>query len=207
MRITFDWNCIIEVEEGRSQAGSVRKLVEHHRMGNVEVALLAASASENTPSTDLSGGRKFPGSALLFKERVDSLGWGDLPIVLMPAVFGLSYWDYCYFVGDGDAFESDIDALWAVIAPKVPRKPKDFLPAGEEMNDEMVQSPQLAKWRNTWCDVISAYSHINDGRDVFITRNTKDFQKKSEALAELGMRDIADPNEMLKRIVGSQHYD
>ena len=86
MKLTLDWNCVIEVEEQRQQASFAIDLVDRHRNGEFEVALLAASASENTKS------KLFPGNAKLFKDRVAAIGWEDLPIVLMPGVWGLSYW-------------------------------------------------------------------------------------------------------------------
>lgn len=191
MKLTFDWNCVIEVEEGRAQAGHVTDLVNHHRQGKFEVALLAASASENSRS------KRFPGNADLFKNRVSALGWNDLPLVPMPSVLGLSYWDFSYIVGDGEKFKRDMDALWCVIAPKVPRSPSEHLPAGVSLTDAAIQSEELSKWRNAWCDVISAYSHIQDDRDVFVTNNIRDFQDNSEALSRLGMRQIFTPAETL----------
>ena len=191
MRLTFDWNCVIEVEEDRPQANAVIGLVNHHRRQELEVALLAASASENTKS------KRFPGNASLFRERVAALGWQDLPLVPMPAIIGLSYWDFCYIVEDSMAFQRDMDALWNVIAPRVPRKPNEHMPQGSALTDDMVQSTALAKWRNTWCDVVSAYSHIHEGRDVFVTNNTRDFQRNAEALEQLGMKQIYTPEEAL----------
>lgn len=187
LKLTLDWNCVIEVEEARPQCSDVLDLVALHRGGELEVSLLAASASENTKS------RRFPGNAGLFRDRITALGWDDLPLVPMPAVFGLSYFDFCYWVGDGDAFDHDMDALWRIIAPRVQRKPADHLGDGVNLDDETVQSEGLSKWRNTWCDVISAYSHIHEGRDVFVTNNTKDFQRNADALAELGMKQICRP--------------
>ncbi|OWV40486.1 hypothetical protein CDZ95_21315 [Mameliella alba] len=191
MRLTLDWNCVIEVEEGRAQAAHVTDLIRRHRKGKFEVALLAASASENSRS------KRFPGNADFFKDRVSALGWNDLPLVPMPGIFGLSYWDFCYSVGDGDKFERDMDALWCVIAPKVPSRPSEHLPSGVSLTDEAIQSEELSKWRNAWCDVISAYSHIHGGRDVFVTNNTRDFQNNSEALLRLGMKHIFTPAETL----------
>jgi len=191
MKLTLDWNCVIEVEEDRPQAEYVTELIRLHRLGQFEVALLAASASENTKS------KRFPGNANIFKERISSLGWQDLPLVPMPAVSGLSYWAFCYFVGDAEKFERDWDAIWHVIAPSVSRKPADHVPAGTRMAGDAIQSKELSKWRNTWGDVISAYSHINEGRDVFVTNNTKDFQKNAGELARLGMRHISTPSNAL----------
>ncbi|WP_324754844.1 hypothetical protein [Roseovarius sp. Pro17] len=191
MRLTLDWNCVIEVEEDRPQAAYVRDLINCHRQGQFEVAFLAASASENSKS------KRFPGSANLFKDRISALGWQDLPLVPMPGIFGLSYWDFCYNVGDSDRFEHDMDALWSAIAPKVPRKPSEHLPTGAVLTDDVIQSEPLSKWRNTWCDVISAYSHIHDRRDVFVTNNTRDFQKNSKMLSQLGLKHIYTPDETL----------
>ena len=191
MKLTLDWNCVIEVEEGRPQAAQVVDLVSRHRQGQFEVALLAASASENSRS------KRFPGNANLFKDRVLALGWNDLPLVPMPGIVGLSYWDFCYSVDDSDKFEREMDALWCVIAPKVSSRPSEHLPTGVSLTDEAIQSEQLSRWRNAWCDVISAYSHIRDGRDVFVTNNTRDFQDNSEALSRLGMMHIYTPAKTL----------
>ncbi|MEO9463899.1 MULTISPECIES: hypothetical protein [Alphaproteobacteria] len=194
MKLTLDWNCVIEVEEGRPQANRVTELIRLHRFGCFEVALLAASASENTKS------KRFPGNANVFKARIASLGWQDLPLVPMPSIFGLSYFDFCYFVGDGEKFERDMDAIWRVIAPSIPREPVDHLPVGKHMTDDAIQSEELSKWRNTWCDVISAYSHIHEGRDIFVTNNTKDFQKNAKELAKLGMMHISTPTDALANV-------
>jgi len=195
VKLTLDWNCVIEVEERRPQAAYVTELVNLHRQGQFEVALLAASASENSKS------KCFPGNAKLFRERISGLGWGDLPLVPMPGIFGLSYWDFCYLVEDGEKFERDMDALWRVIAPRVAREASEHLPSGMKLSDEAIQSQALSKWRNTWCDVISAYSHIHEGRDLFVTNNTRDFQKKAEGLTQLGMKQIYTPAEAFYALV------
>lgn len=198
MKLTLDWNCVIEVEENRPQASYVRDLINSHRNGEFEVALLAASASENTKS------KLFPGNALVFKKRVAQLGWDDLRLVPMPGIYGLSYWDCCFNVGDNDAFERDMGALWKIIAPKVSREPSDHLAAGKALDDNLIQSEALSKWRNTWCDVISAYSHIYAARDIFVTNNTRDFQKNAKELASLGMKHITSPAETQLRIEALQ---
>jgi hypothetical protein len=187
MKLTLDWNCVIEVEEGRSQASCVTNLVNAHRIGEFEVALLAASASENTKS------KLFPGNAGVFKRRVAQLGWDDLPLVPMPGIIGLSYWGFSFYVGDGEVFKRDMDALWQIIAPKLQRKPLDHLIDGQALEDNWMQSEALSKWRNAWCDVVSAYSHIHAARDIFVTNNTRDFQKNAPALALLGMKNISTP--------------
>lgn len=137
MKFTLDWNCVIEVEEQRAQAASVKALVEAHRQKKIDVALLAASASENTRS------RTFPGNAHLFMDRLAKLGWQDLPLVPMPAIIGLCYINYAYIVGNEDEYEAQMDALRAVIAPNVKRNPTDHLIAGQILDDISIQSPLL----------------------------------------------------------------
>ena len=139
MKLTLDWNCVIEVEEGRPQAEHVSDLINSHRKCHFEVALLAASASENSKS------KRFPGNAGLFVERVAALGWQDLPLVPMPGVWGLSYSDFCFFVEDGDAFERDMNALWQVIASTIPSEPSEHLPVGMKLTDDVIQSEALSK--------------------------------------------------------------
>ena len=192
MKLTLDWNCVIEVEEVRSQCCDVLELIERHRAGSIEVALLAASASENTKS------KVFPGNAEVFMARVAQLGWDDLPLVRMPGVYGLSYWDFAYYVNDADLFDQQMAAIWSIIAPKVRQELSDHLPGIRDPSDGILQSPQLAKWRNTWCDVMSAYCHIHERRDIFVTNNTRDFQANAKGLAALGMIQIATPVETVR---------
>lgn len=195
VKISLDWNCVIEVEDNRPQASHVLELVRLHREGKCNVALLAASASENTRSM------RFPGNAKIFIERVAALDWNDLPLVPVPAVIGLTYIkEFSFIVGDAAEYKRDMDALWQAIAPKVPRRPIDHLPSGVILSDEAMQSEHLSRWRNTWCDVVSAYSHIYANRDIFATNNTRDFQNNAEKLAALGMRRIASPQDALAAV-------
>jgi len=81
MKHTVDWNCVIEVEQEQPQAETVRQLIAAHRAGTVNVALLVASASEDTSSKAL------PGNAGFFAKRIAVLEWEDLPLVPMPGIW------------------------------------------------------------------------------------------------------------------------
>jgi hypothetical protein len=50
------------------------------------------------------------------------------------------------------------------------------------------------KWRNVWCDVHTLWTHMNAGRDVFVTSNTDDFQSNFAELSKLGLRKVSAPN-------------
>ena len=185
-KLTLDWNCLIEIEDGRPQSNAVKALVEHHRSGLCDVALLATSASENSRSM------RFPGNAALFQERIQKLGLDDLPILLAPGVWGLTYLDLAFWV-DEKEFEFLYPALWKAMFPKVNAEARSYLAIDETFDDEFIQSEALSSWRNRWCDVMSAYSHIYAKRDIFVTLNSRDFQKNGVQLAALGIGSILTP--------------
>ena len=124
----------------------------------------------------------------------------------MVKVWGLSYWGFSSYPADSEAFKRDFDAIWHAIAPNCERNWKSYLTDKQAAIDNAIQSKPLAKWRNTWCDVMSAYSHINAKRDVFVTLNTRDFQRNSERLAELGMGKIRDPRTLVNELTSSLKF-
>lgn len=180
------------MEKGRRQTDAVRALTVAHHSSQIEVALLATSATENTQS------RIFPGNASIVLERMARLGWCDPLLVPMPGIRGLSSWAHAYYVDEAKEFERKFDAIWAVMAPRFAADPQAHLTLGQTLDDATIQSAALSRWRNTWCDVMSAYTHIREKRDVFVTNNTRDFQGHAQALAPLGMAQIATPNQAVK---------
>lgn len=191
--LTFDWNCVLAVEKNEPDASAVTQLVDWHREGRIEVALLQVSASEN-----LKGSREFPGSYDCFEERLRKLGWDDLPRLPTPGVIGLTFWDCCYFV-DESVYTERSDTLWSIIAPNLETFLDVWIATHGEPSDEEFSGPAFAKFRNAWCDVHSAYCHINERRDLFVTTNTRDFQRNSDALTPLGLVAVT-PKEALDRL-------
>jgi hypothetical protein len=153
----------------------------------VEVAITTVSASET-----LKGSREFPASASLFNQRLEDLGWNDLPLVLGPAVIGLTYIGMCKIAGEN--FSTERDAIWKIVVGSTPRK----LPAC--LSDADLRSADYKKWRNVWCDVHTLWAHIDSGRDVFISSNKRDFQNNMSQLRKLGLKDVKTPKEMVERL-------
>ena len=182
--ITFDWNCVISFENQEDQATSVEQLINLHRKKMVEVAITTVSASET-----LKGSKEFPASANFFNQRLENLGWSDLPLVLGPAVVGLTYIGMCKIVGEN--FSCERDAIWEIIGGSTPRS----LPAS--LSDADLHSAYYKNWRNVWCDVHTLWAHIDSGRDVFISSNKRDFQNKMTQLRELGLKEVKTPKEMV----------
>ncbi len=67
-KLTFDWNCVLDLEEDRSSAPCLRELLALHDQGKVVVRLVAVSASER--QQDGSYLRNFEA----FQTRLASLG-------------------------------------------------------------------------------------------------------------------------------------
>ena len=181
---TFDWNCVISAENGDDNACSVEQLIKYHRAKVIEVGITTVSASEN-----LEGTKTFPASAKQFKSRLEKLGWDDLKFVLGPCVVGLTYIGMCKTVDEN--FKNEINKIWNVIGGNLQRN----FPLNT--SSEVLASHKYKKWRNVWCDVHTIWTHINAERDVFVTANTKDFQKKFLELQPLGLRKVCTPKEAL----------
>lgn len=190
--LSLDWNCIIEVEEERAEARAVRTLAEAHRHGDAEVALLATSASEN-----MKGSRRFPGSYTAFMTRVAGIGFDDLPVLLTPGVWSLTYWDRSYYV-DRDAYHRLRAAVWPILSDLSPDWKAHARDVGAPQAD--IGDPALATWRNAWCDMHSLICHIDHGRDWFVTLNTRDFQDNAAALAPLGAGEMLTPAQAAARL-------
>jgi hypothetical protein len=183
--ITFDWNCLIAVEQSEPASDYVQALVEAHKAGKISVGITTVSASET-----LKGSKSFPASASQFTERLKALGWEELDLVLGPAVIGLTYYDMCKYVDE--AFEAERDAIWATMFPHIPQKQE----AGN--SEPELWSASDSKWRNAWCDVHTLWTHIDSGRDVFVTMNTHDFQRHSDDLLNLGLTGLMTPEEAMR---------
>lgn len=174
---------MIAVEEGENHASAVVGLVKAHRDGLIRVGLTTVSASE----TLADGTKRFPASAKQFRSRVSALGWDDLDLLLGPAVIGLTYLDLCKWVDD--EFESQRDQIWAILFPTLERELRS------EVTEKELHSSCFKKWRNAWCDVHTLWTHLDAERDVFVTTNTRDFQRHATELARIGLKAVLTPEE------------
>ena len=177
---SLDWNCAISVENGEASSSDILQLVSAHKQKRVDVAVLQTSASEN-----MKGSRSFPSSYINFEKRLSALGWTDLPRVPTPGVWGLTFWDQCFYV-DEVQYGSRISAIWSGVFPNIPQDFGAYLAQRGFSANMNLSSAPASKWRNAWCDVHSAYSHLHAGRDYFVSLNTNDF--KGPAVAALGLR-------------------
>jgi hypothetical protein len=171
---TLDTNCLVDLEEGRSDAQSVRALADAHRAGKARVAAVFSSASEN-PQPE----RTDAANLTDFQLRLARLDLAHLETVAALGIWDFSFWDGSLW-GD-DAGKSLQDQIQAILFPAF-----DFSCA----------RPFDRKWRNAMCDVQMIWAHIHYRRDVFVTSDGN-FHKaaKHAALVTLGAGRIVSPAE------------
>jgi hypothetical protein len=185
LSFTLDTNCLIAVEEERSEAQAVRDLVARQHAGLATVRLVATMAAETQRDGTVLDNFSH------FQRRIDRLGLGGLEILAPVAVFDLTYLDWCVFAHD--EAEAESRRLHEVLFPTFPF---DYLDAVPERLDEAARGLAERKWRNRQLDVLVLHTHVMAKADVFVT-NDKNFRKqgKRPRLAELGARVILSPTE------------
>jgi hypothetical protein len=188
---SLDWNCAISVEKSEPSSDAIKALVLSHREGRSAVAVLQTSASEN-----MRGTRLFPASYLDFEARPKGIGWDDLPRVKTPGVWGLSFWGASFYVDVGH-YDKFASILWSKMFPRLPQRYEEFLTNAGLPEDTSLRSEEANKWRNAWCDVHSAYSHLWAKRDFFVTLNLRDFDHGD--LRKIGLFSLG-PSEALERV-------
>lgn len=170
--VTFDTNVMIDLEESRSHSEAAGELVEAHVQGLIEVAFVAVSASERQP------GDHYLETFEVFENRLAKLGLSHLPLI-----YGLAYFDLCYFDRALYAGEKCLQLERKIherLFPRVSYKWADY--AGEmQIESDERDSKYYKKWRNAWCDRQMIWAHLNAKRSIFIS---SDANFKSLSAAE-----------------------
>lgn len=178
LKITLDTNCIIDLEENRASAPSLRNLIQAHNNGLVQLRVVGISASE----------RPRKGSHLLsfaaFIEKLANAGLTCAEILKPIGYTNVTYVNWC-LCADGNMveFEKSIHAIL------FPTSPFNFPPQA------------ASKWRHEKCDVLSLWAHIYHHGDIFVSRDRNYFkQGKRRRLEELGAKRICSPEEAVRMI-------
>lgn len=180
LRLTLDTNAIVSIEEGRPAATVIRRLVDAHAQGHVDVALVAISASERQRAGEVENFDRF-------RERLARLKLDHLSLLKPIGYFDLTFWDWSLW---SDEAMIELEAkIHDVLFPNRSSLPPDGTP--QLPRDQ--RPDEYWKWRNRKCDVLALWSHIYAGRDVFLTDDAN-FRKmtKLPALIALGAGRIED---------------
>jgi hypothetical protein len=184
LRLTLDHNCIVDIDENREpKAGCLHSLVAKHDAGEIEVRLVATSASERQRSGP------YLANFSEFQARIEALGLGHLPVLRPILLLDVSDLDRAILAGPEDI--ALLERIHGVLFPGQSYDLQDALVTTEGQAD-----PEKAhqKWRNRQLDVHVLWCHLHYGGDIFVTSDT-DFFKKQAALAKLGATRILRPCE------------
>ncbi len=172
-KVALDTNCLIDLEENRPDAHHVRTLIGAWKKGQVELAVVAVSASENQPSGIASR------DSGVFEEKLNTVGLAGVQHLLPLAMWDVFYWDHALWSSaEMEALESKIRG---VLFPGIATTPP------MNINENSV-------WRNRMCDVMVAWSCIHHQWECLVTRD-HDFHDHKVELATLGLREILYPAE------------
>lgn len=170
-QFTLDTNCIIDLEENRTDAHHIRTLIAAWEDGRVLLAVVAVSASENQLGGNAS--RDFGA----FEAKLNNVGLTGVHHLLPLAIWDVFYWDHTLWSSDEmERLESQIRSI---LFPGIPTAP----PTNIDEN---------SVWRNQMCDVLVAWSCIHHEWEYLVTRD-KNFHDHKHELARLGLRRILYP--------------
>ena len=184
MNVTFDTNCLIDLEEGGVRAASLLRIVEQAEVGCVNLRTVAISGSERRPDGT------YATNFAEFQDKLAAaglLGFESLPTLL---VLDVTFVDHSLL--GSDELIAQARSLHDVLFPESPFDYREYC----EKFDVDIEAPATdRKWRNRLCDSLALWTHLHYGGGVFVTSD-KNFHKpgKKAALAQLGAELILTPH-------------
>jgi hypothetical protein len=176
-RLVLDTNCIIDLEENRPNAVSLRHLISAWKNNRVSLAVVAVSASENQQGGIAS--RSFD----VFETKVKNSGLAGTHELMPLAIWDVFYWDHALW--SSPEMEEVESKVRAVLFPGIAKAP----PTNIEEN---------SKWRNQMCDVLVAWSCIHHNWPHLVTSD-ENFHDHRTELAALGLSEILYPADAAQR--------
>lgn len=195
MRITFDSNCLIDLEnhEGASQA--LTKVIKEHDAGRLTVQVSAIMASEQLP------GGLFAPSFKAFCSRLAPLSRRKFVILKPFGQYDITYYDYCLYP-DEEMVQLAKEVHHCLFPTQAFRWQKCARQHGVDAGTAPSTDHRVwQRWRNRNCDALAMWCHIYHGGDAFLTRDS-DFHKESSrnCLMKLGVHSILHPRQLVKQL-------
>lgn len=179
-RFTLDMNCLIDVEDERTNGSFIREIVSCHGRNGINVAVSAIGASERQRN------KRYAQNFSEFQEKLKAIGFDGLEILLPLAYMDVCFFDHCVMVDETDTLESDIHA---VLFPSIEFMWVDYAKARGLPVDALDTN-----WRNAKCDVLGLWCHIKHGGGIFVTSDGNFHTlTKRDKLKALGVGTIAYP--------------
>ena len=170
---TLDTNCIIDLEEDRSAGIYTEELKRRFYNGEIEIAVVSVTASENQRS----------GNALSnyseFEAKLERVGLARARALAPVNIWELGY--YGHTIWAEDELERQVLEIKNILFPQSQHSPP-------------TDSTANSKWRNQMCDVLTAWSHGYYKIDFLVTSDMN-FHKKATDLVQFGIRSVVTPDE------------
>lgn len=177
-KFTLDTNCIIDLEENRPNAVHIRKLVQAWKPGQIELAVVAVSASENQKGG--TANRDFA----TFEEKLKNAGLAGVQHLLPLAKWDVFYWDHVLWADE--EMENLEGEIRGILFPNIPKDPPEDI-------------AQNSKWRNNLCDVLVAWSHAFHKWDYLVTSD-KNFHDHKDELKRVGVKEVLSPEDAANKL-------
>lgn len=169
MKVTFDHNCLIHLENGGEIGACIRSAINDPIH---EYFVVNVGASEMQPF----GVR--PDNYGAFEELLTRIGIAHLRRLDPIGIWDVTFWDRCVFGGSDD--EKLLQSIQAILFP----------PDAVAGTAQAVERKRL----NRLCDALSMWCHISYRNDAFLTTDENFFKAtKHRMLVELGAGVICHP--------------
>ena len=167
IKFTLYTNCLIDVDKSRPSAEFVKKLLEAFKRSEIDLAIVASSASER----QIEGG--FLESIDTFKKRMRRLGFGNLELLPPLLRWDIGFWDVGLWA-DNETYAREAQ-IYKTMFPNSEHEWADC--ASRAMTDPSSESSaHFFRWRNQILDAQAYWAHEFHRRDVFVTSDKK-FQR------------------------------
>lgn len=186
MNVTFDTNCIIDLEEDRPRARYVRRIVQSATEQGLELRVVAISASEKPPHGKEASIREF-------KAKLARAGLQGVEILKPPGIWDVTYWDYC--IWGSKEFSAERRRIHEILFPTTPFGYGDYC---RKFRVDPKERKVDERWLNCTIDSVILWTHNHNGGGVFVTSDGNFFDHK-ERLARLVSGEILKPEEAAAR--------
>lgn len=191
MNITFDTNCLVDLELNEGAASELRRIVAAHDSGRCSISVPGIGASER-----LKDGT-FAQNFSVFQQRISNLSRREFEILKPILYLDLAYLDWAIFGGE-ETIELEQQIHEILFPETLFRWADEAVAHGLDPNQVAnLSHRQFLKWRNRKCDTLAMWCHIYYRKDVFVSRD-RNFHKttKKAALERIGAKQILHPAEI-----------
>lgn len=147
----------------------------------VGLHVVAAGASERQP--DGSSAATYE----TFEQLLATAGLSDLPILLPPFFYGVSYWGHMVYIGPKET--QLLDAIQSIVWPG---GSLDYSAYCADLGRDPTWPPKTT-WTNRVCDILTLWCHVQASDAAFVTRDQASIGRHAARLAEVGVGEILSP--------------